>query len=129
MPCRISSALSKKRSRSSEACSSEEKLTATTSIRWYTVALFSMNHVELGCEPEEALRVADEEIALGIQAAMELVDEPLLLRLVEIDHHVAAENDVVALRQIFRFQIVKIELHEILERRPSRRTCPPTLSK
>src|SRR5579862_2320268 len=60
-----------------------------------------MNHVELGGEAEKTLGVADEKVAIGIQTAMELVDEALLLRLVEIDHHVAAEDDVVVLRQEF----------------------------
>ena len=75
-----------------------------------------VNHVEFGGKSEQTLGVAHEKIAFRIQAAMEFVDQALLLRLVEIDHDIAAENHVVALRQKFRFQIVKVELNQILQR-------------
>ncbi len=48
---------------------------------------------------------------------MEFVDQALLLRGVEIDHHIAAEDHVVSPRQKLGFQIVKVELHQISERR------------
>src|SRR5208282_3855165 len=51
----------------------------------------------------------------GIQATIKLLDQPLLLSLIEIHHHVAAENDVVALRQVFGLQIVKVEVHQFLD--------------
>jgi len=50
----------------------------------------------------------------GIQAAVKLFDQPLLFRLVEVHHHVAAENNVVALRQIFGFQVMKVEVNHLL---------------
>ena len=48
---------------------------------------------------------------------MELFDQSLLFGFVEIDHYVAAEDGVVVLRQVFGFQIVKIELHQAFQRR------------
>src|SRR6202007_583126 len=59
--------------------------------------------------------MADKEITAGIQTMPELVDQPLLLRLVEVDHHVSAQNNVVASRQKFGFEIVKVELDEVFE--------------
>ncbi len=46
-----------------------------------------------------------------------LFNQALLFGFVEVDHHVATENDVVAARQEFRFQIVKVELDELLQLR------------
>ena len=63
-----------------------------------------MNHVELFRQAEKALRVADEQIAVRIQAAVKLFDKPLLFGFIEIDHHVAAEDHVVALRQVLGLQ-------------------------
>jgi len=39
-----------------------------------------------------------------------------LLGFVEINHYVAAEDDVVPLRQEFRFQIMEVEMNELLDR-------------
>src|SRR5215471_4168945 len=61
--------------------------------------------------------MTNEEIAAGIQAVVKLIYKALLFRFVEIDHYVAAKNNVVAARQKFRFQIVKVELNEFLELR------------
>ena len=61
--------------------------------------------------------MTDKEISAGIQAVPELFDQALLFGFVEIDHHVAAENDVVAARQEFGLQIVEVELDEVLELR------------
>jgi hypothetical protein len=57
--------------------------------------------------------MADE--AAGIQAVVELVDEALLFGFIEIDHDVAAEDDVVAARQEFGLQVVKVELDKLFE--------------
>src|ERR1700674_4871620 len=76
-----------------------------------------MEHAELLRESEETFRVADEEIAGRIQAVPEFVNQTLLFGFVKIDHDVAAEDDVVAARQEFSFQIVKVELDELLELR------------
>ena len=76
-----------------------------------------MDHSEFLREAEKAFRVADEEEAAGIQAVPELFDQALLLGFVEIDHDVAAENDVVASREEFGFEIVKVELDEFFELR------------
>src|SRR5256884_2937547 len=46
-----------------------------------------------------------------------LFNQALLFGFVEIDHDIAAEDNVVAARQEFRFQIVKVELHEFLQLR------------
>ena len=92
MPWRISSALSKKRSRSSEACSSEGNVTAPPFDPLIHGGVILVNHVELCRQAEQALRVPDEQIAFGIQAVMKFVDQALLFRFVEIDHHIAAEN-------------------------------------
>ncbi len=54
--------------------------------------------------------MANEEVAAGIQAMPELFDQSLLLSFIEIDHHVAAKDDVVAARQEFGFKVVKVEL-------------------
>jgi hypothetical protein len=70
-----------------------------------------MDHAEFLCQPKKALGMADKEIAGGIQAVPELLDQALLLGLIEVDHDVAAKNDVVAPGQEFGFEIVKVELH------------------
>src|ERR1700733_2465543 len=76
-----------------------------------------MNHVEPLRQTKQALRLPHKQISFRLYAAMEFVNQTLLLRLVEINHHVAAENRIVSLRQIFRLQIVKVELHQALQRR------------
>ncbi len=73
-----------------------------------------MDHAEFLTQAEQTFRVPNEEISGGIQAMPKLFNQALLFGFVEIDHHVAAENDVVAARQEFRFQVVKVELHEVL---------------
>jgi hypothetical protein len=70
-----------------------------------------MNHVKFRSESEQAFRVTNEKIAFGIQATVEFVNQAFLFGLVEIDHHIAAKNHVVAQGQIFRFQIVEVELN------------------
>src|SRR5437879_2944687 len=80
-------------------------------------AVVLMEHAEFLREPEETFRMADEEIARRIQAVPEFFNQTLLLGFVEIDHDVAAKDDVVAARQEFRFQVVKVELDEFLELR------------
>src|SRR5215471_20166468 len=79
-------------------------------------AVVLVNHVVARSKAEETFGVADKKKAVGIQAAMKFFDETLLFGPVEIDHHVAAENDVVALREVFGFEVVEIELNETLER-------------
>jgi hypothetical protein len=54
--------------------------------------------------------MTDEEIAFRVKTAMEFIDQALLFGLIEIDHHVAAEDHVVVLRQEFRLQVVEIKL-------------------
>ena len=86
-----------------------------TSTRWYAVPLLLMHHLKFLRQPQQALGMADKQVSLGIQAAIKLLHQPLLLGFVEIHHHVAAENDVVALRQVFGLQIVKVEVHQFLD--------------
>src|SRR6516164_10241026 len=47
----------------------------------------------------------------------ELLNEAFLLRLVEIDHDVAAKNDVIAPGQKFGLQVVEVELNKFFELR------------
>ena len=75
-----------------------------------------MQHLEFVGQPQQAFRVPNEEIATGIQAAIKFFDQPLLFRFVEIHHHVAAEDDVVALGKVFRLQVMEIEVDHFLER-------------
>src|SRR5207237_1412721 len=77
-------------------------------------AVVLMNHAELVCESKQTFRVAHKEITLGIKTAIELVDQALLLGFIEVDHYVAAENHVVALRQELGLEIVKVEVNELL---------------
>jgi hypothetical protein len=72
-----------------------------------------MNHAELLCEAEKTFRMSHEQIASGIQTMPKFLDEALLLRFVEIDHDVAAKNDVVATRKKLGFEIVEVELNEL----------------
>src|ERR1700723_3598127 len=75
-----------------------------------------MNHVELGGKPKQTLRVSNEEEAFRIQGELEFAARALLLRIAQINHHIAAENYIVTQRQIFCLQIVKIELNRFLQR-------------
>src|ERR1039457_4152677 len=62
----------------------------------------TVQHLKFIGEAEQAFGVPHEQIALRIQAAVKFFDQPFLLGFIEIHHHVAAENNVIALRQIFR---------------------------
>jgi len=77
-------------------------------------AIVFVNHAEFLGKPEETFRMADEEITGWIETVIKLFDEALLLGFVEIDHDVAAENDVVAAGEKFGFEIVEVELNEFL---------------
>ena len=91
-----------------------EEAHSSTSISLVCRAVVQVDHAELIAQSEQAFGMADEEISIGIQAAIELFDEPLLLGLVEIDHHVAAEDEVVALGQELGLQVVEVELDHLL---------------
>ena len=56
--------------------------------------------------------MAEQQIAPGHEAAMELVHQPLLLFLVKIDHDVPAEHRVEPGRPILVLQVVVIEHDE-----------------
>ena len=66
-------------------------------------------------QTEKTFRVSYKEIPIGIQAPMKFVDQTSLLRFVEIDHHVAAEDHVIVLRKEFRLQIMKVEMNEFFQ--------------
>src|SRR5262249_50057469 len=66
-------------------------------------------------QPEKTFCMADEEISACVQTVIELVDETFLFGLVEIDHDVPAEDDVVAARKEFGFPIMEVELDELLQ--------------
>ena len=57
----------------------------------------------------------DQQVSAWTQAAMELFNQPLLLGLVEIHHHIAAEDDVVSLGDEFCFEIVKVEVDNLFD--------------
>src|SRR5256885_12456278 len=57
----------------------------------------------------------NKEISGGIQAVPKLFNQALLLGFVEINHHVTAEDNVVAARQELGLQVVKVELHEFFQ--------------
>ena len=59
----------------------------------------------------------NKKISSRIQAVPKLFDQTLLFGFVEINHDIAAQDDVVTARQELGFQIVKIELHEFFELR------------
>src|SRR5207247_10601289 len=59
----------------------------------------------------------NKKISSRIQAVPKLFDQTLLFVFVEINHDIAAQDDVVTARQELGFQIVKIELHEFFELR------------
>jgi hypothetical protein len=62
-----------------------------------------MDHVKFRGKTEETLGVTDKKVAFLVKTTMELVDQALLLGLIEIDHHVAAEDHIVVLRLVFGF--------------------------
>ena len=74
-----------------------------------------MDHLEFVGQAEKAFRVADEQIAFGIQAAIQLFHQTLLFRFIEIDHHIAAEDHVITLGQEFSFQIMKVKVDQVFE--------------
>src|SRR5208282_4181483 len=57
-----------------------------------------MHHLKFFRQPKQALGMADKHVAQGIQATIKFFYQPLLFGFVEIHHHIAAKNDVVALR-------------------------------
>ena len=74
-----------------------------------------MHHGKFLCQAEQALGVSDEQVAFGIEAAGEFVDQALLFGFIEIHHDVAAEDDIVALWQVFGLEVVKVEVDEFLD--------------
>lgn len=74
-----------------------------------------MDHAEFLREAEQAFGVTHKKVAARIQAIPKLFNQALLFRLVEIDHDVAAKNDVVAAGKKFGLEIVKVELDELFE--------------
>src|SRR5580704_454394 len=74
-----------------------------------------MHHPEFLCQAEEAFCMAHKKIASGIQAMPKFFDQALLFRFVEIDHDVAAENNVVATGKELSLEIVEVELDELLQ--------------
>src|SRR5262249_43300433 len=75
-------------------------------------AAVAVHHLETVRKTEQTFRVTDEEVTAWIQTTIELLDQALLLRFVEIHHDVAAEDDVVSLRQVFGFEVVKVKVDE-----------------
>ena len=59
--------------------------------------------------------MSHEQVAARIQATVKFLDQTLLLSLIEIHHDVAAENNIIALREIFRFQIMEVEMDQFLK--------------
>src|SRR5258705_14018304 len=57
----------------------------------------------------------NKEVSSGIQAVPKLFNQALLLGFIEINHDVAAEDNVITARQELGFQVVKVELDEFLE--------------
>ena len=76
-----------------------------------------MHHAKFLCKAEKAFGVTDEQISARVQAVVELVDQALLFRFVEIDHNVAAKNNVVTAWQEFGFEIVKVERDQFFQLR------------
>ena len=66
-------------------------------------AVILVNHLEFLRQAEKAFRVANEQIATGVKTMPKLFNQSLLLGFVKINHHVTAENDVIAAWQEFRF--------------------------
>ena len=63
----------------------------------------------------EAFRVADDQVPAGDEALHQVTDQLLLGGAVEVDHHVAAEDDVerLAQRPLRRHQVVRAELDQL----------------
>jgi hypothetical protein len=61
-----------------------------------------VDHAKAIGQAEQAFRVADEEMAVGIQAAIKLFNQSFLFRFVEIDHDIATEDEIVTLREELR---------------------------
>src|SRR5690348_3121360 len=59
--------------------------------------------------------MTDEEVAAGVHAVPELFNQALLLSFVEINHDVAAKDDVVATGQEFGLEVVKVELDQLFQ--------------
>src|SRR5215831_21003421 len=70
-----------------------------------------VNHAEFVRQSEETFRMSNQQIPFWIQAAIKLFNESLLLRLVEINHYVAAEDDVISLGQEFRLEVVEVKMN------------------
>src|SRR5882724_4763282 len=75
-------------------------------------SIVHVDHFVLVTQTKKTLRMPDEQISLRIQATIKLVDKPFLFGLIEINHYVAAENYVIALRKKFSFQIVEVEMDQ-----------------
>src|SRR5260370_21609781 len=72
-----------------------------------------MNHAELLCQPKQTFRVPHEKISGRIQAMPKLFNQTLLLSLVEVNHHVATEDHVVAAGHEIHFYVVEGERKKI----------------
>src|SRR5450755_4638609 len=77
---------------------------------------FAVEQFEPVCEIAQAFGVADEEVAFWIETARKFFHQPLLLWFVKIHHYIAAENDVVMLRQVFGLKVVKVEMDKLFYR-------------
>ncbi len=75
-----------------------------------------MHHGEFVGQGKQAFRVAHEQVALEIETARELFQQALLFGFVKIHHDVAAEDHIIALRQVFCFQIMKVEMDDLFQR-------------
>src|ERR1700730_19186792 len=74
-----------------------------------------MYHFEFLRQAKQALGVPYKQIAAWIQAMPELIDKALLFCFVEIKHHVAAQNNVVAAWKELGFQVMKVELYKVFQ--------------
>jgi hypothetical protein len=71
-----------------------------------------MNHAEFLRQAKQALCVTNKQKATWIEAMVKLIDQAFLFCFVEINHDVAAQDNVVAPRQEFGFQVVEVELDQ-----------------
>jgi len=106
-------ALSKKSARSSALRSSGNRLTRYLEPLVRSAIVF-VHHAKFLRQAEKAFRMPDKKIAAGIQAMPELLDEALLLGFIKNKSSRCGTDHVVAARQEFGLQIVKVELHELL---------------
>ena len=136
MRCTSSPALSKKSAWRSRIRSSGGELIARPRSADKPVLSVAVHHLELRAESEQAFRMADENKSAGIQAAIKLLDQTLLLGLIEIHHDVAAKDDVVEFGQELGLQVMKVKVHQfadaLFERvvganLPIRKPCLPRL--